>query len=333
MDNLIKLSHGNGGSDTEQLIRDIFYKHFNNEILLQGLDSAILEIGQGKVAFTTDTFVVKPIFFPGGDIGKLSVCGTINDLIAVGAKPLYISCGMIMEEGFDIELLERIVISMKEAAEQAGVYIVTGDTKVVEKGAIDQVFINTSGIGKVIQDFSIKEILPGNKIILTGTIAEHGTTIAISQYDLKVKGDFKSDCAPLTEILECLGGYMEHIEIMRDPTRGGVATVLNELAKLSGHSIHLYEKKIPIRGEVAAINELLGLDPIYVASEGRMILVAEKAKAKEILECLQKLNHCVDAQIIGEFLEDKNQQVIIENSFGGKRIITPLEGEMVPRIC
>ncbi len=333
MDKSIKLCHGNGGSQTEELIREIFYKHFNNEILLKGLDSAILEIGQGRIAFTTDTFVVKPIFFPGGNIGKLALCGTINDLVAVGAKPLYISCGMIIEEGFDLELLERIAISMKETADLAGVSIVTGDTKVVEKGAVDQVFINTSGIGRIVDDFSIKEIFPGDKIIVTGTIAEHGTTIAINQYNLKIKGDFQSDCAPLAEILECLEGYKEDIKFMRDPTRGGVATVLNEISKHSGLSIHLYEKNIPIRAEVTAINELLGLDPLYIASEGRMILVVNGVKSKEILERIRKLSSCMNAGIIGEFIEDKNQHVIALNSFGGKRIITTLEGEMVPRIC
>ena len=333
MDNSIKLCHGNGGSQTEELIRNIFYKHFNNEILLRGLDSAILEIGQGRIAFTTDTFVVKPIFFLGGNIGKLAICGTINDLVAVGAKPLYISCGMIIEEGFDLELLEKIVISMKETADLAGVSIVTGDTKVVEKGAVDQVFINTSGIGRVLKDFSIKEIFPGDKIIMTGSIAEHGTTIAINQYNLNIKGDFQSDCNPLTEILECLKDYSEDIKFMRDPTRGGVATVLNEMSKHSGLSIHLYEKNIPIRPEVTAINELLGLEPLYIASEGRMILVVREAKAKEILENIRKLSNFKNANIIGAFIEDINHNVIAINSFGGKRIITPLEGEMVPRIC
>ncbi len=333
MDSTIQLCHGNGGSHTMELINNIFYKHFYNPILSQGLDAAVLEVGKERIAFTTDTFVVKPIFFSGGDIGKLSICGTINDLVVVGAKPLYISCGMIIEEGFDIGLLERIAASMEETANLAGVKIVTGDTKVVEKGAVDQLFINTSGIGQIHDNYHIKEILPGDQIIVTGTIAEHGTTIAIEQYKLKVKGDFRSDCASLHEILKYLEDYMGHIKFMRDPTRGGIATTLNELAVHSRHGIRIVEKNIPIRKEVTVINELLGLDPLYIACEGRMILVVAKEKSREILRCIQQMSNCKDAQIIGEFLKDREPNVFVENNFGGKKIIKSLEGEMIPRIC
>jgi hydrogenase expression/formation protein HypE len=333
MDDTIKLCHGNGGTQTMELITDIFYKHFRNPILSQGLDAAVLKVGQSKIAFTTDTFVVKPIFFSGGDIGKLSICGTINDLVVVGAKPLYISCGMIIEEGFDIKLLERIVSSMEETARLEGVKIVTGDTKVVEKGAVDQLFINTSGIGQIYDNYQVQEIHPSDQIIVTGTIAEHGTTIGIEQYKLKVKGDFRSDCASLYGILKHLEDYMDHIKFMRDPTRGGIATTLNELAVHSGYAIGLIEKNIPIRKEVAAINELLGLDPLYMACEGRMILIVDKEKSTEILHCIQKLSDCRDAQIIGEFLSDREPYVFVENSFGGKKMVKPLEGEMIPRIC
>lgn len=333
MNNGIKLCHGNGGKDTMQLVTDIFYKHFSNPILSQGLDAAVLEIEKERIAFTTDTFVVKPIFFPGGDIGKLSVCGTINDLVTVGAKPFYMSCGIIIEEGFNIELLERIAASMAETASLADVKIVTGDTKVVEKGAVDQIFINTSGIGQIHDNYHVKKIHSGDQIIVTGTIAEHGTTIAIEQYKLKVKGDFRSDCTPLYEILKYLEDYIGHIKYMRDPTRGGIATTLNELAVHSGYGIRILEKNIPIRKEVAAINELLGLDPLYIACEGRLILVVDKEKSREILHCIQQIRNCRDAQIIGEFLTDRDPYVYIENSFGGRKIIKSLEGEMIPRIC
>lgn len=254
-------------------------------------------------------------------------------MVAVGAKPLYISCGMIIEEGLDIGLLERIAASMAETAHFADVKIVTGDTKVVEKGAIDQIFINTSGIGQIRNNYRTQKIHAGDQVIITGTIAEHGTTIAIEQYKLKVKGDFRSDCAPLHGILEQLEAYMGNIKFMRDPTRGGIATALNEIAVHSGCGIRLFEKNIPIRKEVAAINEILGIDPLYVACEGRMVLVVDKEKSIEILQHIQQLDHCKEAQIIGECINDTEPYVFIENSFGGKRIIRPLEGEMIPRIC
>lgn len=302
-------------------------------MLLEGLDSAVFDPEPGRLAFTTDSFVVKPIFFSGGDIGRLAVCGTVNDLSVAGAKPLYLSCGFIIEEGFSMEDLERIAKSMADAANASGVKIITGDTKVVEKGFADDIFINTSGVGIVNKNYWTKKITAGDEIIITGTIAEHGTTIALERYNLKAKGNFKSDCAPMNHIIESLEEYMNNIKIMKDPTRGGIATSLNEIAEYAGTSIHIFEQNIPIRNEVLSLNELLGIDPLYLPCEGRVIIVVEKDKSQEILSQIRQLDNGKDAQIIGYFEENKYGQVFIENYFGGKRILAPLESDMLPRIC
>lgn len=329
----ITLNHGNGGNNTKNLIHDIFYKYFGNSILLEGLDSAVFKSEGERIAFTTDSYVVKPWIFPGGDIGKLSVSGTVNDLSAAGAKPLYLSCGFIIEEGFEIADLEKIVESMAATAEEAKVKIVTGDTKVVEKGSADSIYINTSGVGIVYKNYNMKKIVSGDKIILTGTIAEHGTAIAVQRYNLKLKTEIRSDCAPLCKIIEHLEPYLNDIKIMKDPTRGGIATSLNEIAEYANLSIHIFEDRIPISKEVDSLNRLLGIDPLYLASEGRMLIGVDAKKAEEILCRLYKLQCCKDAQIIGDFEESKGALVYIENYFGGKRILNPLEGDILPRIC
>lgn len=228
MGEVIKLIHGDGGTHTQNLIKQVFYKYFNNEILLKEQDAAVFKITNEKMAFTTDSFVVKPLFFSGGNIGKLAVCGTINDLSVCGAKPLYLSAGFIIEEGLPMETLEQIVKTMGQEALKYGVKIVTGDTKVVDKGSVDKIFINTSGIGSIISDYNIKPINPGDKVIVTGNIGEHGTTIALERYDIKANGNFKSDCAALYPFIEKLKDHFSSIKIIRDPTRGGLATVLNE---------------------------------------------------------------------------------------------------------
>ncbi|MBU5593064.1 hydrogenase expression/formation protein HypE [Clostridium sp. MSJ-4] len=326
----IELIHGEGGKHTQQLIEDVFYKNFNNDILLKNTDSALITLPSKNIAFTTDSFVVNPIFFRGGDIGKLAICGTINDLTACGAEPLYLSAGFIIEEGFLVEDLIKIVSSMKEASKISKVNIVTGDTKVVPKGKVDKIFINTTGIG-VVNGYKPKNIVCGDKVIITGTIGEHGTAIAVDRYNLKVKGHIESDCEPLNYILKCLKDYYDHIKFMRDPTRGGVGQVLNEISKQCGLGIHIFEGKIPIRQEVEAINDMLGINPLYLASEGRMIIVVDKEVSMKVLEDLIiKCN--LKASIIGEFTEE-NQFVYIENDFGGKRILTPLEAQILPRIC
>ena len=333
MNEVIKLSHGDGGKYTQRLIQQLFYKYFNNGLLLQGQDAAVLPATEGKMAFTTDSFVVKPLFFSGGNIGKLAVCGTINDLIVSGAKPFYLSAGFIIEEGFSMQSLEEITKSMGEVCRICGVNIVTGDTKVVEKGAVDGIFINTSGIGQVVNGYDIKPIEAGDRIIVTGGIGEHGTTIALERYDIKVKGNFTSDCAALYPFIEVLKEHYTAIKIMRDPTRGGLATLLHEFAVLAGLGIHLIEGHIPIREEVKVANQLLGLDPLYMACEGRMVLVVKECEAQKILEIIKTIEPGKEARIIGEFVKKPQDTIIIENSFGGKRILSALEGPMLPRIC
>jgi hydrogenase expression/formation protein HypE len=333
MNEVIELIYGDGGQHTKILIEKLFYKYFNNNILLKEQDAAAFSVVQGKMAFTTDSFVVKPLFFSGGNIGKLAVCGTVNDLAVSGAKPLYLSAGFIIEEGFSMQILEEIVKAMGMTCLECGTKIVTGDTKVVEKGSVDGIFINTSGIGYITNGYEVKPIEAGDKIIVTGGIGEHGTTIGVERYGLKVKGDFKSDCAALVPFIEKLKEHFSSIKIMRDPTRGGLATVLHEFSSLCKLGIHLIEDDIPISESVKAINKLLGFDPLYMACEGRMVLVVKDSEVVKILNIIQSIDQGEGARIIGEFVEEPNQNIFIENSFGGKRILSPLEGNMLPRIC
>lgn len=334
MENTVELIHGNGGKDTDLLIKEIFYKHFNNDLLINSLDATVFEVNQGKLAFTTDSFVVKPLFFSGGDIGKLAVCGTINDLVVSGAYPKYISCGFIIEEGFKIDLLEQVAQSMGKICKKTGVKIVTGDTKVVEKGSVDGLFINTSGIGIINKRYEQKPIKEGDKVIVTGGIGEHGTIIAIQRYEMKVKANLKSDCMPLNKVLEKLEKYADYIKLMKDPTRGGLATALNEIAEFSGVGIHLKEEQIPIKKEVLSVNQLIGLDPLYLACEGRMILVVDKKECESVLKEIRQCEGCEDSAIIGSFVKSEIKSIVFMETFiGGKRIIGPLEGAMLPRIC
>lgn len=334
MDNNIKLIHGDGGKDTSILIKEIFHKHFTNNLLINSLDASVFEVGQGKLAFTTDSFVVKPLFFSGGDIGKLAVCGTINDLVVSGATPLYLSCGFIIEEGFSIDLLEQLALSMGRTCKESGVQIITGDTKVVEKGAVDGLFINTSGIGIINKGYEQKSIKEGDKIIVTGGIGEHGTIIAIERYEMKVKGNLKSDCMSLNKVNEKIKEYIDSIKLMKDPTRGGLATALNEISKFAEMSIYLQEEHIPIKKEVVSVNQLIGLDPLYLACEGRMILVVDQKASEKVLKEIRQCEGCEEAAIIGSFVNSGAQSIVFMETFiGGKRIIGPLEGSMLPRIC
>ncbi len=333
MGETIKLVHGDGGKYTGELIQNIFYKYFKNSILDTGIDSAVFSISQGKMAFTTDSFVVKPLFFSGGNIGKLAVCGTVNDLAVSGAKPLYLSTGFIIEEGFSIESLDLIVKEMALQCEYSNVKIVTGDTKVVEKGCVDGLFINTSGVGIIENNYKMKNIEAGDKIIVSGNIGEHGTTIALERYNIDIKSNIRSDCAPVYEIISILKKYYPFIKIMKDPTRGGLSTILNEISNRAGLSVKLMEESIPIEREVYAVNEMLGLDPLYMACEGRIVLVVKGEMAEEILNKLHNLEQCGNASIIGNFTEDLEHMVYMENSFGGTRILNILDGEMLPRIC
>lgn len=332
MNGKVTLRHGDGGLHTSRLIHNVFYRHFDNEILTVYQDAAIFAVEAGRLAFTTDSFVVKPIFFQGGDIGKLAVAGTVNDLTAAGAIPLYLSAGFVIEEGFEIETLSQITASMGETCKKAGAKIVTGDTKVVEKGLVDGVYINTSGIGKVHECFHPRQIASGDEILLTGTIAEHGTAILLERYDLGLQSDIKSDCRPLSGMISALGNFLGRVKVMRDPTRGGLATALCEISESHQIGALIEEEKLQIRPAVSAVHELLGTDPLYFASEGRMILVVEKGYGMEIVNRLKGLESCRDAERIGTF-DKAYSKVCLRTALGGERILSTLENQMISRIC
>jgi hydrogenase expression/formation protein HypE len=333
MEDTVKLHHGDGGKHTNALINELFYKYFNNKILLQGNDSAVFDIKQGRMAFTTDSFVIKPIFFSGTNIGRLAICGTINDLAVSGAKPLYLSAGFIIEEGFSLKELRLIVQTMSRTCKEAGVKIITGDTKVVEKGSVDGLFINTAGIGVIENNYAPKKIKPGDNIIISGSIGEHGTVIALERYNIKAKGDFYSDCAPVYSIIRSLIPYYNGIKQMKDPTRGGLATSLNEIAAAAGMGIKVSENVLPIRKEVIAVCSLLGIDPLYLASEGRIILAVDPCISEAILQCIQSTDNGKDASIIGSFIDNNDGLVYLETNVGGKRLLNSLDMPMLPRIC
>lgn len=334
MENKIRMIHGDGGEATASIISRIFYKHFDNDLLINSLDSAVFHVETGRLAFTTDSFVVKPVFFPGGDLGKLSVCGTVNDLCVSGAQPLYISLGVIIEEGFDISELDKLARSIADTCNRANVNVITGDTKVVEKGCADKIFINTSGVGVIKNDYVPKKITEGDKIIVTGGIGEHGTAIAVERYNLNVTGSFKSDCMPLTELINKIGVFSDSIKLMKDPTRGGLATCLNEMAHYSKLGIHLKEEKIPIKDEIKSVNNIIGFDPLYLACEGRMVIVVDKENCERILDVIKNIKSCENAEIIGNFSDTGQVPIVyLETFIGGTRILGPLEGELLPRIC
>ncbi|MCP4106838.1 MAG: hydrogenase expression/formation protein HypE [Desulfobacteraceae bacterium] len=330
----ILLDHGSGGKVSHSLIADILVPIFDNSVLSQLNDGAILEVNGKKLAFSTDTYVVDPIFFPGGNIGDLAVNGTVNDIAMCGATPLYLSAGLIIEEGFSMADLEKILKSMRVAADKAEVTIVTGDTKVVPKRAADKIFINTSGIGLIPEHVEItsSKALPGDKIILSGTVADHGITILIQRENMSFDSSLASDTAPLNHMVKkmlCSGD----IHVLRDPTRGGVGTALNEIAEKSCAGIKIYEKKIPVKNEVAGVCELLGFDPLYVANEGKLLAFVKADHADKVLAAVRENEFGKDACIIGEVISDHPGRVIMETRIGGTRIVDMLTGEQLPRIC
>lgn len=323
----IDMSYGSGGKQTNSLINDIFLKTFDNEILNKLEDGAVLDI-QGRIAFTTDSFVVTPMFFNGGDIGKIAVCGTVNDLSMMGAIPRYLTAGFIIEEGAEIETVEKIAKSMKKAADEAKVLIVAGDTKVVEGNG--GIYINTSGIGEIlIPGVSISNGKLGDAIILSGNIGEHHTAIMSNR--MEIENTIASDCAPLCDITKSLFDHNIEVHCMRDVTRGGLATVLNELAESSSCGVTIYEEKIPVSKEVKGFCDILGLDPLYMANEGKMILVVPQKQVDKALEIMRQSKYGVNAQIIGNIVEGHGVNMI--TSMNGIRIIDLLYGEGLPRIC
>ncbi len=331
----ITLGHGSGGQLSHQLLRDLIYPYFGNPLLAEGHDSALLSIGHQRLAFTSDSFVVSPLFFPGGDIGKLAVFGTVNDLAMGGAKPLYLSCSLILEEGFPLETLSRVLAAMSQAADQTGVKVVTGDTKVVEQGKGDGIYINTAGIGVVEHDITInpRHIENGDLIILSGDIGRHGMAVMAMREGLKFDNPLKSDCDALYEPVQVLLNEGIPIHCLRDLTRGGLATALVELAETAGKSFLVKESAIPITDAVMGACEMLGLDPCYVANEGRFVAFIPAAQVDAALELLRHLPVTSGSCIIGEVIEDNKAQVIYRTSLGSERLMYRLPGEQLPRIC
>ena len=331
----ILLAHGGGGILSNQLIQKIFFSQFDNELLNVQHDSAMFNINGVRLAFTTDSYVVQPIFFPGGNIGDLAVNGTVNDLAVSGAKPLYISVGFIIEEGFEIEELWRIVLSMKQAAEKAGVKIVTGDTKVVNKGKGDKIFINTSGIGTIETgiDISPINVQPGDVIILNGKIAEHGIAILSAREGLEFETTIKSDTAALNDLIDRILKTSKKINVMRDPTRGGLASALNEIANKGNVGIAIEEDKILISEEVKGACEILGLDPLYIANEGKVLVFVPKDDADKVLNAMKNHPLGKESSIIGSVTAENKNLVIMKTMIGSSRIVDMISGEQLPRIC
>lgn len=335
--NTILLDHGSGGIASQELISQIFLKHLNNSILASLEDSAVLDNHPGKLAFSTDSYVVDPIFFPGGNIGTLAVHGTINDLAMRGARPLCLSLGLILEEGLDLAELERVVASIAECSRAADVPIVTGDTKVVPRGKCDKLFINTSGIGIVAEEVSVSSIMAknGDVIILSGSMGDHGITIMTRRAGISLDGNLASDSAALNELVALLLAKLPpgSLHTLRDPTRGGVATSLNEIAVAAGLSIEIDDQAIPVKPEVRAACEIMGLDPLYLANEGKCLALVAPEQAAEALQLMRSTAVGGDAAIIGSLKTGKAGQVVLRTEIGGSRIITPLHGEPLPRIC
>ena len=331
----ILLDHGSGGKISHRLISDVMLPYFDNPILSRLNDGAVFDIQGKRLAFSTDSYVVDPIFFPGGNIGDLAVNGTVNDIAMCGATPLYLSIGLIMEEGLPLEDLNIILQSMKDAAERAGVAIVTGDTKVVPKGAADKIFINTSGIGTIPEEVDIcgSNAKPGDQIIISGTVADHGVAVLTQREGLTFHSSIESDTAPLNHMVARMLSKTNHIHVLRDPTRGGVATTLNEIALGSGVGIRLYEDQIPVKDEVKGICELLGMDPLYLANEGILLAFVRTDVADEVLTAVKEEGIGNDACIVGEVVSDFPGQVFMETLIGGTRIVDMLSGNPLPRIC
>jgi hydrogenase expression/formation protein HypE len=335
LDDQITLSHGAGGKATHDLIEGLFLRELGNPVLAELGDSAVLAEQAGRLAFTTDSFVVRPLFFPGGDIGELAANGTINDLAMAGARPVALSAGFIIEEGFTVAELERIVASMAAAADAAGVEVATGDTKVVERGKADGLYINTSGIGVVENGLELdpSAISPGDRVLVSGPIGDHGMAIMIARGELELEVELDSDTAPLHELVAGLLEATDGVRCLRDPTRGGLATVLAELALSAEVGITIDESEIPIQPEVTGACEILGIDPLHVANEGKLVAFVAPDAANDALTALRSHPLGREAAIIGEVTADPPGLVVLETAFGGTRIVDMLAGDPLPRIC
>jgi len=334
MDDKILLAHGSGGKLSHDLVEKNFVPLFSNPIIDKLDDSAVFDLN-GRIAFTTDSYVVSPLFFPGGDIGKLAVCGTINDLAMCGASPLYLSVAFIIEEGLPFSDLEKIIGSIEKVATDSGVKVVTGDTKVVNQGSMDKLFINTAGIGLIPPgvDVSGSNAIPGDKVILSGAIGDHGIAVMSQREGFRFQMPVESDCAPLNMLVSDMLRASNYIHCLRDPTRGGLATTLNELAMQSGVGINIGEDKIPIHQSVNAACELMGFDPLYVANEGKLVAIVPPTSAEEILNVLKQNHYGSESAIIGEVVSEHPGRVTMKTILGTSRIVDMLTGELLPRIC
>ncbi len=330
----ITLAHGAGGRQTAELIKQVFYAHFSNPEFTAD-DAAILDVGEGKIAMTTDGFIVSPYEFPGGNIGKLSICGTVNDLSCMGAMPLYLTCSFVIEEGFPLSKLEEIVTSMERTAAEAGVRIIAGDTKVVGKGQADNIFITTTGIGKLTEGVATSGAFaaPGDAVIVTGDVGKHGCTILLAREELGINADIVSDCAPLWGTVDAMLRETKDIHVIRDATRGGVGTVLYEIAAESNVGIRLESSTIPVDPSVRGVCGMLGLDPLYLANEGTMVVIAPKDEAERLISVLRRGKYSAQAAVIGEVTDQMPKKVTVTTEIGSEVILPQPGGELLPRIC
>jgi hydrogenase expression/formation protein HypE len=334
-DKRILLSHGAGGKMSHDLLHELFLPFFDNELLRALDDSAVIPAQGQRLAFTTDSYVVKPLFFPGGDIGRLAICGTVNDLAMAGALPLGIAASFILEEGLPFEDLERVLSSMKGAAQEAGVKVVTGDTKVVEHGATEGIYITTAGVGQIPDNVAIgsAQAKPGDTVILSGPLGDHEIAVLMARGEFSLQGGIESDCAPLNGLVEAMLEACPDIHSLRDPTRGGMATVLWEIATSSGVGVVIEEGKVPIRAEVKAVCDLLGFDPYYLANEGKLVAFVPEEAAESVLKAMQAHPLGEEAAIIGKVVAENPGRVLLRTGIGGHRLLEPLSGEQFPRIC
>lgn len=333
-DKTVTMAHGAGGRQTTELIDSVFAAHFANDDLTAD-DAAVLVPPKGRMAVSTDGFIVSPAFFPGGNIGKLSICGTVNDLACMGAKPLYLTCAFVIEEGFPMEKLEEIAAAMEKTSKEAGVHIVSGDTKVAGKGQVDGVFITTTGMGEIQEGVNVAGTYakPGDAIIVTGDIGRHGCTILLAREDFGIDADVTSDCAPLWKTVEAVMNTTHDLHVIRDATRGGVGTVLYEIAGQSNVGIRLDAAKVPVAPEVKGVCGMLGLEPLYLACEGCMVIMAPMEEAEKIVETLKKCPYSKDAAIIGEVTADQPGKVVMTTEIGTQALLPQPGGELLPRIC
>jgi hydrogenase expression/formation protein HypE len=332
----IVMGHGAGGRMSHQLIQKAFVSAFQNPALQAGDDAAMLQVPAGmQLSISTDAHVVSPLFFPGGDIGKLAICGTVNDVAMLGAKPLYLTAGFILEEGLPISTLQQVIASMQSAAQEAGVQIVAGDTKVVQKGKADGLYITTAGVGimPIGTNISGRLAQPGDVIILSGSIGDHGIAVLGARGELGFESTIQSDVAPLNHLIEAMMNASKNIHVLRDPTRGGLTTTLNEIATQSNMGISLDEKSIPVHPEVASACEMLGFDPLYIANEGKLVAFVEKEDVDTVLNAMKSTRYGEDAVIIGQVTVEPKGRVLLKTAIGSTRVVDMLAGEMLPRIC